>query len=894
MKTIPTGQQSRPFLTATIFLALSLIQTMASFGAEEHWDELSGMPTGRWGLSVVEYEGTLFAIGGSQSSSSRLSTVEQYDPSTDTWTPRADMPTARKNAAAAVVDGKIYVFGGSQAHMLGNIKTTTEAYDPATDTWISLTDMPTARFGLAAVPVDGKIYAICGRGDGGFERVVEVYDPATDTWETKAPYPAAIGFAGFAGFEGKIYMFGGTAGQFNDTTATRVYDPVADQWETKESMQRARILSSATELDGKFYVLGGNLPDQSGNAPATNTVEVYDPGTDTWVEGLSMPTARSGLSTVTLNGKIYAIGGHTGLTFGNVGTVYDTVEVYTPQTDPAVVLYGNIPDPFPAIVAGEDFYYPSNQIPDPRAAQSFVTGELGIVSSISLPFAVNGSPKGVVHFEIWDDNSGKPGTKVASLGDIDLESWNHPDLEYHLLTFDSPVTGLEPNTQYHVVWDNSDTYDVFGFSNTWFAQTTADSEGTNNAGKFKFAVNNWIDAASFSPQGTKRNYLVMEVLESNIGTTPARITKIDWSQDGVSITVHDSDTSVLNLDTVALTVDGVPVEASVSKTGGVTTISYAPATPWEFGSEHSLALTAQDQNSLEVGESRTGTLAAPLFPFGEKLVGPGGIAGAFSSRYIWGAGTISSMNDAIALVQAADDGDFPGVVVDVEHEVIDHGFGGFFFNDFEYPVASEDDWTGEDFIQLNKGNLLISKAGDYTIGVQSDDGFGVRVHGMTFDSVYGAGTLDPLVPDAFYFAGPTGNSQSRGIARNVQPGVYPIEFLWFERDGGDYGEIFAVEGAFPNVEDTDQWELIGAGIPLVASVINVPVIQAIRVSDTIAIDFTTPNPNSDYQLEMSSTLQSEQWQAVPGATLTNDGDLYTFTTVRPGETRTFYRVRQMP
>jgi hypothetical protein len=61
-------------------------------------------------------------------------------------------------------------------------------------------------------------------------------------------------------------------------------------------------------------------------------VEVYDPGTDTWVEGLSMPTARSGLSTVTLNGKIYAIGGHTGLTFGNVGTVYDTVEVYTPET----------------------------------------------------------------------------------------------------------------------------------------------------------------------------------------------------------------------------------------------------------------------------------------------------------------------------------------------------------------------------------------------------------------------------------------------------------------------------------------------------------------------------------------------------------------------------------
>ena len=192
--------------------------------------------------------------------------------------------------------------------------------------------MPTARFGLAAVPVDGKIYVICGWGAGGFERVVEVYDPATDTWETKAPYPEAIGHGGFAGFEGKIYMFGGTAGQFNDTTATRVYDPVADQWESKASMPSARILPSATVLDGKFYVLGGNLPDPSGNAPATDTVAVYDPGTDTWAEGLSMPTARGGLSAVKLNGKIYAIGGHTGLTFENVGTVYDTVEAFTPQT----------------------------------------------------------------------------------------------------------------------------------------------------------------------------------------------------------------------------------------------------------------------------------------------------------------------------------------------------------------------------------------------------------------------------------------------------------------------------------------------------------------------------------------------------------------------------------
>jgi N-acetylneuraminic acid mutarotase len=324
MQTIHTTQQSRPSLTATIVLALSLIQMMASFGAEEHWDEMAPMPTERWGLSVVEYEGTLFAIGGTQSSGSRLSTVEQYDSSTNSWTSRADMPTARKNVAAAVVDGKIYVFGGTQAHA-NNVIKTTEAYDPATDTWMTLTDMPTARLGLTAVPVDGKIYVIGGWGVGSFQRVVEAYDPATDTWETKAPLPSAIGNGGFAGFEGKVYMFGGTRGPNRITGDTQVYDPVADQWETKASMPSARLFPSATVLDGKFYVLGSNWPTR-------DTVDVYDPGTDTWAEGLSMPTARGGLSAVTLNGKIYAIGGHTGITWGSVGTVYDTVEVYTPAT----------------------------------------------------------------------------------------------------------------------------------------------------------------------------------------------------------------------------------------------------------------------------------------------------------------------------------------------------------------------------------------------------------------------------------------------------------------------------------------------------------------------------------------------------------------------------------
>ena len=62
-----------------------------------------------------------------------MSTVEAYDPATDTWTKKADMPTAKGHSAIAVVGGIIYVIGGPGENR--EALSSVEAYDPATDTW---------------------------------------------------------------------------------------------------------------------------------------------------------------------------------------------------------------------------------------------------------------------------------------------------------------------------------------------------------------------------------------------------------------------------------------------------------------------------------------------------------------------------------------------------------------------------------------------------------------------------------------------------------------------------------------------------------------------------------------------------------------------------------------
>ena len=73
-----------------------------------------------------------------------LAVVEEYDPSTDTWTQKADMPTPRTVLAVGIIDSRIYAIGGTSVVQRPGLATV-EVYEPATDTWMESSKMPTAR-----------------------------------------------------------------------------------------------------------------------------------------------------------------------------------------------------------------------------------------------------------------------------------------------------------------------------------------------------------------------------------------------------------------------------------------------------------------------------------------------------------------------------------------------------------------------------------------------------------------------------------------------------------------------------------------------------------------------------------------------------------------------------
>jgi N-acetylneuraminic acid mutarotase len=98
-------------------------------------------------------------------------------------------------------------------------------------------------------------------------------------------------------------------------------------------MPTARQGLSTNVVNGKIYAIGGGAGSSASYSSVETyaTVEEYDPATDTWTTKSEMPTSRGFHSANVVDGKIYVIGGshEASPSYKHVRTV----EVYDPATD---------------------------------------------------------------------------------------------------------------------------------------------------------------------------------------------------------------------------------------------------------------------------------------------------------------------------------------------------------------------------------------------------------------------------------------------------------------------------------------------------------------------------------------------------------------------------------
>ena len=217
------------------------------------------------------------------------------------WLQRTSMEVARSEHPAVVLEGRIVVVGGLVEAGPGRFSATTsvEMYDPEKDSWAHLPDLPQPRHHSMAAVVGDRMFAIGGFAESGFDATDSMWELVDESWADRAPLPEPVGAGAAVVANGLIYVVGGAPGG-----GLHVYDPDEDEWVTLPAPSMFREHLAAVVYEGEIWAIAGREPGQ-----IHQTVEIFDPLSNSWRAGPSLGEMRSGFGAVAMGGVVYVAGG---------------------------------------------------------------------------------------------------------------------------------------------------------------------------------------------------------------------------------------------------------------------------------------------------------------------------------------------------------------------------------------------------------------------------------------------------------------------------------------------------------------------------------------------------------------------------------------------------------
>jgi N-acetylneuraminic acid mutarotase len=339
----------------TVALAVTLVLAFAhAANAQGKWRTGAPIPQGANEVIGAAIDGQVYVYGGQDPASKPQGIFFRYDPAKDQWTALPSNPVPVHHGAAASIGRKFYVIGGFRLPDTGNVGWYPEnkawVFDLDSQKWSALPPMPTARGALAAVAVGKKIYVsggggipsgtqlpdgLVGGGPSELYGTLEVLDTETNTWTTLASMPTPRNHHGVVEVDGKLYAIGGRVGScFSGGWSSNVwmneeYDIATNTWRTRAPMPTARSGIGVVAVNGQIHVLGGEgWVDDFGGVFRAH--EVYDPKSNSWSRAARMITPRHGFAAAGIGPAIYAVSGVNNA--GGAGTlsVVSVNEIFEP------------------------------------------------------------------------------------------------------------------------------------------------------------------------------------------------------------------------------------------------------------------------------------------------------------------------------------------------------------------------------------------------------------------------------------------------------------------------------------------------------------------------------------------------------------------------------------
>ncbi|XP_049312330.1 kelch-like protein 28 isoform X13 [Bactrocera dorsalis] len=194
-------------------------------------------------------------------------------------------------------------------------------YNKAEGKWQEYASIKYDHYGCRTILKDDNILFIGGNKNGAPSNIVRSWNIRSKTWQNLPAMKQARWRHCVVELDGKIYAIGGREGKIN-LTEDRAMSSVeryttSDGWEFVSSLNDRRYNASAVTLNGKIYIMGG----RNSGVPL-KSVECYNPDSNTWTSCADMTECHWLHGVAVHKGHIYVVGCFSG---------NGTVERYDPQ-----------------------------------------------------------------------------------------------------------------------------------------------------------------------------------------------------------------------------------------------------------------------------------------------------------------------------------------------------------------------------------------------------------------------------------------------------------------------------------------------------------------------------------------------------------------------------------
>jgi hypothetical protein len=281
-------------------------------------------------------DGRVLIIGGYTARDTDTASIEMFNPNDRTFRLIGFLQDARHDHSATLLeDGRVLVIAGYAGYWLSNA----ELFDPSTS--VSTRTLPIYPHGVEHTATrlnDGRVLVIAGAtrsGSPGPDDRVEIFDPQTNNWQRAAPHVDIEGsHTATVLSDRQVLVAGGNADP-------AIYDSDIDMWEPAETLITDRWEPQAVRLfDGRVLLLGGRLPTEE---RIINSVEIYNPANDTWSQ--AAPTGQPhyrGTMTLLPDGRVLVTGGSRVLDYSwnDPAAILNSVEIYDPASNTWTSLTG--------------------------------------------------------------------------------------------------------------------------------------------------------------------------------------------------------------------------------------------------------------------------------------------------------------------------------------------------------------------------------------------------------------------------------------------------------------------------------------------------------------------------------------------------------------------------